>query len=37
VVGYVDAKDVLIRVLNNQSLELSAEGLLHKVLVIPTG
>jgi CBS domain containing-hemolysin-like protein len=35
VVGYVDAKDVLIRVLNNQSIELSAEGLLHKVLVIP--
>lgn len=35
VVGYVDAKDVLIRVLNNQSIELSAEGMLHKVLVIP--
>lgn len=35
VVGYVDAKDVLIRVLNNQSIELGAEGLLHKVLVFP--
>jgi CBS domain containing-hemolysin-like protein len=35
VVGYVDAKDVLIRVLNNQSIELGAEGLLHKVLIFP--
>ena len=35
VVGYVDAKDVLIRVLNNQPIELGAEGLLHKVLIFP--
>lgn len=35
VLGYVDAKDLLIRVLNNQSIELDAEGVLHKVLVIP--
>lgn len=33
--GYVDAKDLLIRVLNQQSIELDAEGVLQKVLVIP--
>lgn len=35
VLGYVDAKDLLIRVLNSQSIELCAEGFLQKVLVIP--
>ncbi|HWH75387.1 MAG TPA: hemolysin family protein [Methylibium sp.] len=35
VLGYVDAKDLLIRVLNEQSIALDAPGLLQKVLVIP--
>jgi CBS domain containing-hemolysin-like protein len=33
--GYVDAKDLLIRVLNEQSIALDAPGLLQKLLVIP--
>lgn len=35
VVGYVDAKDLLTRVLNQQPIDLRAEGLLNKVLIIP--
>jgi CBS domain containing-hemolysin-like protein len=35
VVGYVDAKDLLIRVLNEQSIALDAPDLLQKPLVIP--
>ncbi|MBV8617751.1 MAG: HlyC/CorC family transporter [Curvibacter sp.] len=36
VLGYVDAKDLFQRVLNNnQPLSLVHEGLLHKVLVVP--
>jgi len=35
VLGYVDAKDLLIRVLNEQSIALDAPGLLQKLLVIP--
>ncbi|MCJ0765060.1 hemolysin family protein [Variovorax terrae] len=35
VVGYVDAKDMFQRVLNNQSISPGAEGMLHKVLIIP--
>ncbi|HEU4457732.1 MAG TPA: hemolysin family protein [Methylibium sp.] len=35
VLGYVDAKDLLIRVLNEQPIDLCAEGFLQKVLVIP--
>lgn len=35
VVGYVDAKDLLTRVLANQPIDLKAEGLLHKVLIVP--
>ncbi|MDD0810391.1 hemolysin family protein [Curvibacter sp. RS43] len=33
--GYVDAKDLFQRVLNNQPLSPLDEGLLHKVLVVP--
>ncbi len=35
VVGYVDAKDLFQRVLNNQTLSLSDENLVHKVLIVP--
>jgi len=35
VVGYVDSKDLLSRVLNNQSIALNAEGLIKKVLMVP--
>lgn len=35
VVGYVDSKDLLSRVLNNQPIALSAEGLIKKVLMVP--
>ena len=35
VVGYVDAKDLLTRVLTQQPISLKTEGLLHKVLIIP--
>ncbi|QNP48003.1 hemolysin family protein [Diaphorobacter aerolatus] len=35
VVGYVDAKDLFQRVLNNQTLSLSDEQLVHKVLIVP--
>lgn len=33
--GYVDAKDLLSRVLTQQPISLRTEGLLHKVLIIP--
>ncbi len=35
VVGYVDSKDLLNRVLNNQSIALNSEGLINKVLMVP--
>lgn len=35
VVGYVDAKDLFQRVLNNQPIALHEEGLIRKVLVVP--
>jgi CBS domain containing-hemolysin-like protein len=35
VVGYVDAKDLFQRALNNQPLTLAGEGLLHKLLAVP--
>ncbi len=35
VIGYVDAKDLLSRVLNGQPLSLQAEGLVHNVLILP--
>lgn len=35
VVGYVDSKDLLSRVLNNQPIALNAEGLIKKVLMVP--
>ncbi|AVS82230.1 HlyC/CorC family transporter [Paracidovorax avenae] len=35
VVGYVDAKDLFQRVLNNQPISLKDEGLVHKVLIVP--
>ncbi len=35
VVGYVDAKDLFQRVLNNQSISLLDDALVHKVLVVP--
>ncbi len=35
VVGYVDAKDLFQRVLNNQPLPLGDESLLRKVLIVP--
>ena len=35
VVGYVDSKDILNRILNGEALSLKAEGLLCSVLVLP--
>ncbi|MBI5927272.1 MAG: HlyC/CorC family transporter [Aquabacterium sp.] len=35
VVGYVDSKDLLSRVLNNQPIALHSEGLIKKVLMVP--
>ncbi len=35
VVGYVDAKDLFQRVLNNQPITLADEALVHKALVVP--
>lgn len=35
VVGYVDAKDLFQRVLNNQPISLMDEGLLRRVLIVP--
>ncbi len=35
VVGYVDAKDLFQRVLNNQALSLADDSLLRKVLIVP--
>lgn len=35
IVGYVDAKDLFQRALNNQPLSLRDETLVHKVLVVP--
>ena len=35
VVGYVDAKDLFQRVLNNQPISLRDDALVHKVLVVP--
>lgn len=35
VVGYVDAKDLLIRLIANQPIDLKTAGLLRKVLIIP--
>jgi CBS domain containing-hemolysin-like protein len=35
VVGYVDSKDLLNRVLNGQPISLSTEGLIKKVLIVP--
>ena len=35
VVGYVDAKDLFQRVLNNQPIKLNDEALVHKALVVP--
>jgi CBS domain containing-hemolysin-like protein len=35
VVGYVDAKDLFQRVLNNQSISLRDDALVHKALVVP--
>jgi len=35
VVGYVDAKDLFQRVLNNQPIALTDDTLLHKALVVP--
>ncbi len=35
VVGYVDAKDLFQRALNNQPISLADEGLVRKVLIVP--
>jgi CBS domain containing-hemolysin-like protein len=35
VVGYVDAKDLFQRVLNNQPISLTDDALLHKVVMVP--
>ena len=35
VVGYVDSKYILSRVLNGQPISLSSEGLIQKVLIVP--
>jgi CBS domain containing-hemolysin-like protein len=35
VVGYVDAKDLFQRALNNQPISLQDEGLIRKVLIVP--
>jgi CBS domain containing-hemolysin-like protein len=35
VLGYVDSKDLLRRLLNAQPIALKAEGLIHKVLMVP--
>ncbi|WP_137892654.1 hemolysin family protein [Ramlibacter sp. 2FC] len=35
VLGYVDAKDLFQRVLNDQPIALTDESLLHKVLIVP--
>ncbi|MEG0447550.1 MAG: hemolysin family protein, partial [Comamonas sp.] len=35
VIGYVDAKDLFQRALNNQPLSLMDEALIHKVLIVP--
>ncbi|RXZ44675.1 HlyC/CorC family transporter [Crenobacter cavernae] len=35
VIGYVDSKDILMRVLNGQSIGLKSEGLIRKLLIIP--
>lgn len=35
VIGYVDAKDLLTRVLTQQPISLNTEGLLHKALIVP--
>lgn len=35
VVGYLDSKDLLNRIINNQSISLQAEGLIKKVLIVP--
>jgi CBS domain containing-hemolysin-like protein len=35
VVGYVDAKDLFQRVLNNQPISLAEDGLVRKVLIVP--
>lgn len=35
VVGYVDSKDLLSRVLKGQSITLTSEGLIRKVLMVP--
>jgi CBS domain containing-hemolysin-like protein len=35
VIGYVDSKDILMRVLNGKPLSLANEGLLRNVLIIP--
>ncbi|MBF5003610.1 hemolysin family protein [Diaphorobacter caeni] len=35
VIGYVDAKDLFQRVLNNQTLSLKDDQLVHKVLIVP--
>ncbi len=35
VVGYVDAKDLFQRALNNQPISLAEEGLVRKVLIVP--
>ncbi|MBY0409747.1 MAG: hemolysin family protein [Burkholderiaceae bacterium] len=35
IVGYVDAKDLFQRVLNNQPISLADDGLVRKVLIVP--
>ena len=35
VIGYVDAKDILVRILNNQSLLQLNESTIRTVLIIP--
>jgi CBS domain containing-hemolysin-like protein len=35
VVGYLDSKDLLNRIINNQGISLQAEGLIKKVLIVP--
>lgn len=35
IVGYVDAKDLFQRVLNNQPLSLKDDSLIHRVLIVP--
>ena len=35
VVGYVDAKDLFQRVLNNQPISLADDSLVRKVLIVP--